>query len=131
MDTIGLKRVRWIDLNGTRVLYLDFSNSTVQESLEISREFTVVAQTEPAGSILLLTNVTDAEYDPSIARQWKEARLAQDDRIRASAVYGLQGLTGIAIRGFVEARRLLGLSAANEPRIFADGNEAKNWLSEQ
>jgi hypothetical protein len=128
---IERKRVDWLDLNGTRVLFMDFAGASVAESLTSIRDFLEVMQRQAPQSVLLLSDVTDAAYDASISRQWKEARLRYDDVIRASAIYGLKGLVGVAVRGFIDARRLLGLSAANGPRIFSSAAEAREWLVKQ
>jgi hypothetical protein len=79
----------------------------------------------------MLSDLTNAEYDPSIARQWKEARLRHDDVIRASAMYGLSGLIGMAVWGFIEGRQLLGFSRKNEPHVFTRGDQARAWLAQQ
>lgn len=110
---------------------MDFAGAPVQESLDMIAVFTHFMQGRPPQSVLLLTDVTGAEYDPSVARQWKEARVRCDAAVRASAVYGLKGLVGVAVKGFIEARRILGLSAANEPKVFSSPAEARDWLGQQ
>lgn len=125
------QRVKWIEINGQSVLLMDFSRAPVPESLAMIVEFDREMQGKASGSVLMLTDVSDADYDPSVARQWKEARQKHDAAIRASAIFGLKGLVGIAIRGFIDARRLLGMSAANEPRIFEQGDDARAWLGKQ
>lgn len=126
-----ITRVRWIELNGKKVLFMEFAGATVAQSLAMIREYDESMRNMPPQSVLLLTDVTGAAYDPSIARQWKEARNRHDAAIRKSAIWGLQGLVGLAIRGFIETRRFLGFGEANAPRIFADGDEARAWLAEQ
>jgi hypothetical protein len=110
---------------------MDFAGAPVAESLASIQGFLDVMQQQAPQSVLLLTDVTDAVYDSSIARQWKEARLRYDDAIRASAIYGLKGLVGVAVKGFIDVRRLLGLSQANGPRVFSSGAEAREWLVKQ
>jgi hypothetical protein len=124
-------RVSWIELNGKTVLFMEFAGASVEESLGMIRHFDSAMNGRAPGTVLLLTDVTDAAYDPSIARQWKEARSRYDAAIRASAIYGLSGLVGLAIRGFMEARLLMGMSPDNAPRIFNSGQEARAWLGEQ
>jgi hypothetical protein len=125
------KRIEWIEVNGKAILQLDFSRATAEESLELLEIFKNVMATQGPSSVRLLSKVVETDYDPSIARQWKQACFQHDDKIRASAVYGAGVLTDMAVRGFVEARRLLGLSEANAPRIFSDAKSAREWLSRQ
>lgn len=124
-------RIQWIELNAKPVFFVDLSKASVGEALAIIKDFEVQLQGRAPASVLLLGNVTDLEYDSSAARQWKEAFLRHDVVIRASAVYGASGLVGATVRGFAEARRLLGLSSASSPRIFADAEAAKAWLGKQ
>lgn len=124
-------RLQWIDLNHKTVLFMDYAGASITESLEMIAHYDQAMQGRAPGSVLLLSDVTNAEYDPSIARQWKEARLRHDAAVRASAIYGLSGLVGLSIRGFIEARILLGFSQKNEPRVFTRGDLARAWLAEQ
>lgn len=124
-------RIRWIQLGEKKVLFLNFAQLKVEASLALMDSFVDEIKGRPKGSVLLLHDVTEAEYDPSVARKWKELRLAYDDAIKASAIYGLSGLVGVAVRGFTEARRLLGLVTGNDIRIFSDGQVARDWLAQQ
>ncbi len=110
---------------------MEFAGASINESLEMIRHFDAAMVGRAPGTVLLLTDVTDAAYDPSIARQWKEARNRHDAAVRASAIHGLSGLVGLAIRGFMEARLMMGMSPDNAPRIFNSGEEARAWLGEQ
>lgn len=131
MTVSAATRVRWIELQGKKALFMDFADSDIADSLAMIREFDAQMRGQEPGSVLMLTDVTGSVYDPSIARQWKEARNRHDAAIRKSAIYGLQGLVGLAIRGFIEARRFLGFSDDYAPRVFGDGEEARAWLAEQ
>jgi hypothetical protein len=132
MQAVSAKtRVQWIDLKGKEVLFMDFAGASIQESLDMIAIYDKALQGRAEASVLMLTDLTNAEYDPSIARQWKEARNRHDAAIRASAMYGIKGLVALGVRGFIEARLLLGFSRKNEPRIFTRGDQAREWLAEQ
>jgi len=124
-------RLQWLRLQGKEVLFLDFRSAPVEESLALMAGFDQLMQGAEPESILLLTDVTDAEFDPGIASKWRTVRLAHSDKIKASAVYGLQGLVGMAIRGFYDMLVLLGNAKARQFRIFKDGQEARAWLAQQ
>ena len=124
-------RVRWIELEGKKVLLMEFAGAPVAESLQMIVDFDREMQGRAPASVMMLTDVTGAQYDPSIARQWKEARNRHDAVVRVSAMAGLSGLVGIAIRSFIEVRRFLGMSASNEPKVFERIEDAREWLGRQ
>lgn len=114
------------------MLYLDFHRAKPAESLALIESFQQAMLGRAQDSVLLLTNVTDATYEGSIATRWKAARMQHAQAIRASAVYGLSGLVGMAVRGVIDTARLLGLPMTEgQLRVFADGEEARQWLSQQ
>lgn len=124
-------RLAWIKHQGQELLYLDFSHASVETSLDLVNEFLKAMEGRGDKSVLLLTDVTGASYDPAVSAKWKTARLSKSAQIRASALYGLSGLVGMAIRGFVEALQMMGLGDDNHLKIFTDAKEAKDWLSKQ
>lgn len=124
-------RCAWIKHEGKEILFLDFSHASVETSLDLVNEFLRAMEGRAEKSVLLLTDVTGAEYDPAIAAKWKNARLAKSAEIKASALYGLSGLVGMAIRGFVEALALMGRPDGDQLKVFKTGNEAKDWLAQK
>jgi hypothetical protein len=133
MPTIAVQtRLRWIQVQGKEVLLLDFSRATPEESLDLIAGFHKTMLGRASDSVLLLTDVTEAVYEASIARQWKAARLEHSPAIRASAIFGLRGLVGAAVRGFIDAARLLGLPFVDQRlRVFGAEAEACDWLGQQ
>jgi len=133
MPTIAVQtRLRWIQIQGKEVLHLDFGRALPEESLSLIAAFHQAMLGRPADSVLLLTDVTEAVYEASIARQWKAARLEHSRAIRASAIFGLRGLVGAAVRGFIDAARLLGLTLIDQRlRVFSTEAEASDWLGQQ
>ena len=124
-------RLRWIKLNGKDALLVDFSQAKPAESLELIETFRQAMQGRAPGSVLLLTDVTQAEYEGSISTRWKAARSEFSPFIRASAIWGLSGLVGMAVRGMIDAMRLLGLTTDKHLRIFSTEAEAHEWLGQQ
>jgi hypothetical protein len=124
-------RLYWLDYQGIRMLCLDFSAATVAESLGLIDEFETIVKGEPDGSILMLTDVTDAAYDSAISNKWKSKRLQYDVKMRASVVFGLSGLVGIAVKAFVDLTKLLGMAPKRSPVILKTREQALVWLSKQ
>jgi len=123
-----INRVRWIDHNKRRILLLDFSHAKVEESLALINDFCKVVDAEPDDSVYLLTDVTGADYDSSVAQQWKAARFVRTHKIRRSAVFGLSGLIEIAIRAFHQALALFGKKS--DLKICGNLEESLRWLEE-
>ena len=121
---LPVTRLRWIKIAEQDVLFLDFCQAKVEESLVLVETFRQTLAGRPPQSVLLLTDVTAAAYDASIATRWKSARAEHAQAIRASAVYGLSGLVGMV--------RLLGLAGMDKYlRIFESEADAVAWLGQQ
>jgi hypothetical protein len=131
-STLSQTRLRWIQINHQEVLFLDFSQCEPAESLLLIDSFRQAMQDRPPGSVMMLTDLTKAIYDPSIATHWKAARVEHAAKIRASALYGLSGLVGMAVRGMIDTARLMGLPMGDKQlRIFKTEAEAAAWLVQQ
>jgi hypothetical protein len=123
------KRIYWLNHLGVTILVLDFSRATPAESLALIDDFIPVIKDQPAGSVLMLTDLTDASYEPSISNKWKAVRLQHDAQIRSSAIFGISGLVGVAVRSFVELMELLNIPRAGRKlRIFKTKEQALAWL---
>jgi hypothetical protein len=124
-----LDRLRWEEHQGKRVLVLDFSRAKVSESLALISRFAEAVDKEPDHSVRMLSDVSDAEYDPAVANQWKAIRLARNHKMSRSAIYGLHGLVEVAVRAFHQALSIFGRKAATL-KIFHTREEAIKWLLE-
>jgi len=108
---------------------MDFSRATPAESLALIDDFVAVIRDQAPGSVRMLTDVTEASYEPSISNKWKAARLQQDAYFHASAVFGLSGLVGVAVRSLVDLMALLNLvKSSRKVRIFKTKDQALAWL---
>ena len=129
---LPLTRLRWIQINHREVLFLDFSRANPADSLALIESFRLTMEGREPESVLLLTDVSNAVYEPSISTQWKAARVKYAPCVRASAIFGLSGLVGMAVRGVIDAARLLGVPMGdNHLRIFEAEAEAIAWLGQQ
>lgn len=108
---------------------MDFSDATVAESLALMDEYALTLKDQAPLSVRLLSDVTGAQYEPSVANKWKAIRIQNDAVIKASAIYGLSGLVGVAVRAFVELLDMLGMNRAQKKlRIFKNRETALAWL---
>jgi|GEM_PF-2057908 len=124
-------RVRWIQDGEKEILFVDLSNVLPDESLAALAECEQILKGRAEGSVLVLIDVTNAVYNPSISARWKAARISLAPIIRGSAVYGFSGMVGVALRGFADGLRLLGLNRIGEEfRFFKSRTEALAWLKQ-
>ena len=108
---------------------LDFSHATVAESLALMDNYAAALKDQPPHSVRMLSDVTEAQYEPSVANKWKAIRIQHDPIIKASAIYGLSGLVGVAIRAFLELLDMLGMNRTQKKlRIFKNRESALAWL---
>lgn len=123
------KRIYWTQHQGTPYLMLDFSRASIAESLVLMDDYAAALKDQPPLSVRMLSDVTDAQYEPSVANKWKAVRLQHDPMIRASAVFGLSGLVGVAVRSFMELQEILGMNRSGKKlRIFKTRDQALAWL---
>ena len=127
--TTSQQRIFWTQHQGVPYLMLDFSRATVAESLALMDDYAAALKGQPASSVRMLSDVTDAHYEPSVANKWKAIRIQNDAVIKASAIYGLSGLVGVAIRAFLELLDMLGMNRSQKKlRIFKNRESALTWL---
>lgn len=124
-------RISWIEHEGIKILSMDFSHARVSESIAMMDEY-IDAVANEQGPIYMFTDVSAAEYDSTIAAKWKAVRLEHGSMIRASAIIGLAGLVGMAIRAFMQLSEFIAPHRLGGPiRIFESRAEALKWLVEQ
>lgn len=118
-------RSKWIEYNGKRIFYQDFSklffNSTaVKAELEDVQK---IVMAEPKASVLVLTDMRDTTVGSDILPAMNTASAATKDHVRKTAVLGVTGMK----------RKLADLltSLTGQPlKYFDDLESAKRWLTE-
>ena len=116
-----MDRVRFIDHKGTKLLLIDFSNTSADEFLVVIDQAREVIGKQEKKSLRTLTDVTGSHYNPKVADALKEYVEHNKPYVIAGAVVGLNDLKRIIFNFInrVTGRNLKG---------FDDMNEAKNWL---
>jgi hypothetical protein len=118
-------RSQWIEYNGKKIFYQDFSklffNSTaVKAELE---EVQKIVKAEPKDSVLVLTDMRDTNVGSDLLPAMNAASTATKDYVHKTAVLGVTGVK----------RKLADLltSLTGQPlKYFDDMDAAKRWLAE-
>ncbi len=118
MDT---SRIKFIRHEEKEILFLDFSNSGTDEVLKIIEDAKRVISARPEGSLLTLTDVTNARFNEKVGDGMKQLTAHNRPYVRAAAVVGITGLKKI-IFGAVMA------FAKRNIESFDDVEQAKQWL---
>lgn len=115
---------KWIEHNGKKILYQDFSNlfyntSAVKEELE---QVKAIVLGEPENSVLVISNFTNTEITSELMPSLNEASLATKSHVCKTATIGVTGI-----------KRILGdlLSRLTGQPIMYFTNEADaiEWLT--
>ena len=116
------ERVKFITHHEKEILYLDFSNTLPAEVLQTIEEAKRVISTRPEGSILTLTDVTNARFNDAVSDGLKQFTAHNKPYVKAGAVIGVTGLKRIIFSAVVTfSRRNL--------EAFDDVEKAKHWLA--
>src|SRR5262245_19076354 len=116
-----MSQTGFIDHNGTRILFIDFSNCTPQQILDRIEETKPMIQTQPEASLLTLTYVQNARFDRRVTQSLKEYTKGNKPFVRAAAVVGLSGLMEIILQAIVMFTR-------RQFAVFDSVEDAKEWL---
>jgi hypothetical protein len=113
-------RLSWIEYKGARILYVDYSGTSEEEFEQTIEEFKDELLKQTPGSVVTLTNMTNASLTIEIREKMKE--LAEQTR-------GIsKGAAAIGVTGFKKALAAL----IKRDLYYADSlEEAKEWLAEQ
>lgn len=118
-------RTYWIEHQGLRILYHDFSNiQDVDEAVEVVRAAAGPMRACPPNSVLALTNVAGSRFNKRVLDAIVELTKGNKPFVKASAIVGLSGLTKAA---YIMIGRLTGRSI----HALNSLDEAKDWLAEQ
>ena len=122
-------RVQMTQIQGKSILILDFTQANGMETLEMLEAYRRIVLDQEPDSARLLVDVQGIAYDAAVSAKWKAVRMELDPFIRASAVYGVQGLVGMAVRSYTELMVWLKLPRANQKiKVFKNREDALEWL---
>ncbi|MGI5860551.1 MAG: hypothetical protein ACOX6T_00675 [Myxococcales bacterium] len=119
-----MDRIRFVECQGKRILYLDFSDLSPRDVEAVVGRARELVGAQPPLSLLTLTNVTNLRFDDAAVRAVKE--LAEHNRpfVRAAALVGVTGLKKIVLN-------TVKLFSKRDFALFDDVESAKSWLASQ
>jgi hypothetical protein len=115
---------KWIEYNGKKIFYQDFSNHFFNEKavIEELREVQSVVINQPMNSVLALSNFSNTEITANLMPILNESSSKTKANVRKTAVLGITGV-----------KRTLGdlLSKITGQQLMYFNNEleAKEWLA--
>lgn len=87
-----MERVRFITVQGKRVLYIDFSGLGAEDAIAESEKAKRLIAQQPPGSLLTLTDISDSAFDSAVTKTAKEYARHNAPYVKAAAVVGAGGL---------------------------------------
>ena len=115
------ERIRFIDHRGQQVLFVDITNCTTAEMIELGRMVPGYVSSEPRGSVLLLADFTGSKFDKSALETLKQATVFDRPHIKRSAWVGVESMPKV----FYD--NLKAFSQRDLP-AFKTREEALDWL---
>jgi len=120
-----MDRVKWIEHKGKGILLEDMSG--LREPTEIyavSDASTAIICKQPESSVLLVTDVSNTRYNPSVVNRLKENTKLTNPYMKAYVVVGIEGLQRVVLQSVV---RFTG----QDIKMCRSIEEAKEWLVQQ
>jgi hypothetical protein len=113
-------RVSWIEHEGTKILYADYSDMSEEECIQTVEEFKNKLLEQTPGTVVTLTNMTNTVVTNRVSDKFKRMREQTQGISKAAATVG--------VTGFKKAIAVL----IRNDLYYADSlEEAKKWLAEQ
>jgi hypothetical protein len=92
-----MDRIKFLEFNGKKILYVDFSNTKYEEAKQITIEAQKIIFSSPPNSLLIINNFTDAEVTPQATYELKEYVMQNKPYVKAAAVIGIGGIKKIIL----------------------------------
>ena len=117
-------RVYWIEHEGERILYTDYSNATPEEIISTVKESVAVSFAQEKKSVLQIVDVSDASYDLKSWQILRQRAKETEPYTKASAVLGVEGPKKhlLTVTKMVSKRNI---------KAFDNIEDAKEWLISQ
>lgn len=124
IDAIAPGRVRFIEHQGKRILFINYSHCDVAMLKAVAEEGHRVIALEPLNSVLTLNDVTGTTFDKESVALLQAKVAANAPYVRRAAVIGISGLQRLIYEGVKAfSRRRLPL--------FESRQEALAWLVQE
>ncbi len=130
------KRANFIYHKGKRILFLDFSDCSVEKSFKIIEESKKLIRTQQKSSLLNLMFVKNARYNTKLVDALKDWAAHNRPYMKKQAIVGIEGLQEIVYDAVTKFMRVSSPSftevkkARDSVPKFDDIEKAKDWLVE-
>ncbi len=118
-----MSRVQLLPCKGKTIILIDLSNTTPEEISHTLGEATVIVAKQGPKNARVLTDVTNATYNPQVAQMIKQFTTNNTPYVRSSAVVGVDGVRFVLLQ-------TVNMLTRREIKIFPSREKAKEWLSE-
>lgn len=114
-------RLRFISHQDRKILFVDFSNCTPEEILQLLPEIQDTITSEPKGSVLVMTDFAGAHLRHDVADRMKKIMVFDRPHVRRSAFVGADQIPKVYLDAFKT------FSRRDFPN-FSTREEALEWL---
>ena len=114
-------RVRFLRYQGQRILLIDMTNCSPEEVTAIAEKVRRVVTAQPRESVLILTDLTGAQFTRDAVTRVKEVAVFDRPYVKKSAMVGTEAMPEV----FYQALKTF--SRREFPR-FKSRKEAMDWL---
>ena len=120
-----MERIQFIEHKGKQIIYFDLTDSKdPQESIKHGRQVRELILSQPPKSVLLLTNVVGAHYNPEASDFMKQFSSDISPHVKASAMVGVTGIRRIILSALTRV-------SGRPITVFDTVEQAKDWLADQ
>jgi hypothetical protein len=116
--------VKTIEVKDKKIIVIDLSGMELRELVAVVTEAKDLIRSQPPGSVLTLTDFTDAQATPAVTRVLKEFAYGNRPFVKAAA---LVGVTGVMKSIYVAVM----IFSSRKIPVFSDREKAVKWLLEQ
>ena len=127
--SLAQRRVYWSTVGGLKVLCIDFSAASTGEKLAMLADGRAILEKAAPDSVLILSDLTQMDFDAATANKWKALGVEFYPRIRGMAFYGSTGVLNTAVGSYVALTHWFALPGADRKiRVFKAREQAVEWL---
>lgn len=119
-----MPKVEIINHRGKNIVYTDLANAGVADFPSVLEDATKAIVSNPQGSVLTVTDVTDAKYNRETVRIMNNYVAFISPYLKAGAVVGVTGLKKVVYDAIMQFYKV-------KYPLFATVEQACDWLVEQ
>lgn len=121
LRTLSMQRIQFITYESKQILFVDMTNSTPAEAIPISVEVEALVTDQPKNSVLILVDMTGAQFDKQALDRMKTAAAYDRPYVKRSAMFGVG-------KEHTAMKEALKIFSRREYRYFDTREEALAWL---